>query len=53
MSFWKLVAGIVVGNLITGLMAAFLWQLILPGMLNSFSSDQIEAYSNEQLSPDP
>jgi hypothetical protein len=54
MSFWKLVAGIVVGNLITALLAAFLWQLLLPGMLTSFSSsDAIESYSNGQRSAYP
>jgi len=35
MNFWKLVAAIVVGNILTGVVAAVIWLLLLAGELGS------------------
>ena len=44
MNFWKLVAAIVVGNLLTGLVAVILWLLLLASLfastLDSSTTDQ-------------
>lgn len=38
MSFWKLVAAIVLGNLLTGVAALILWSLLLAGIFGSLGS---------------
>ena len=35
MSFWKLVAAIVVGNLLTGVVAVILWTLVIASVFSS------------------
>lgn len=42
MSFWKLVAAIVVGNILTGIVAAVAWLLLLGSMLSTYNTESAE-----------
>ena len=47
MPFWKLVAGIVVGNILTGIVAAVLWLLFIASLISPNRNAGYPMQSNE------